>query len=285
MTENTGTTTATTTVDADDLFVAKLGELPYTIRWASDGLWEAPDRGGILRRLMAAMVSAQDRGIEDSEWDITPIGEPDGRENGAVWEYFQTAKFVVKSSGGSWSSRSWEIRADVEICIDECGVESIKAVDDAVGTATVSSRHNDDTTTFTGVSVARMAAGLVLRCAGNNWCRDMALLPTTPEPEWRQNALRGLAQILSAAADAGDPSGQAWLTTYLSDGWLTSPSEDITCEVLEDLVCRVYGAEEQWKSWTAAPDGDLGEALQGVKVSDLYVELHDALTLAGESAA
>ena len=203
-----------TTVNADKLFLAAIGEVPYTAEWASTKIRELQDAGelkpehGILKRLLAAATSVTRRGIAGEDWSFVP-SERWCRENGAVREIGVSGTFRASSTGGTWSRRVWNWECELCAVEDECGVESITPIDryfsPRAGRVTVgSNRHvpcpklphdsfcdmccdrgvvipdDDEKTTFVGISVAFFAAAALRRHIVHRWVEDVVDAPEAP---------------------------------------------------------------------------------------------------------
>jgi hypothetical protein len=259
--------TTTTTINADDLFIAAIGEIPRSAEWASARLGELTDGGGILKRLMAAVRSATRRGISASEWSFTPDGPAERQENGAVWESSVTGTFALESRGGVWSNRSWRFEAFLEVSVDDCGVECMGPQGEP-GAVMVTSRENPgDATTFTGLCVSNFAAEIMRRCVMHQWADELTM-KVVHKPEWRSRAVEGIAQL--AYACPGDGAGTA-LAQYLSGNGSASPAD--APAVLEALMYELMMAtpesldltldvfEVALTEWGCLKSGDLGDVL------------------------
>lgn len=166
------------TVDADKMFVELLGEIPWSSRWASDRCKELDGGGGIAKRLLAALHSAETRGLGRTDWKIVPDDVCTETENGASDEVTRAGTFTVWSTSGHWSGRPWHITARTIMGMDQFGCEVISpelvdgTFDIVPGTIVVGSRYGDDHTTFTGTCVAQFAIQILRRCMVHRACSD-----------------------------------------------------------------------------------------------------------------
>jgi hypothetical protein len=266
-------------INADELFTATIGEIPRTANWASDRLAELPDGGGILKRLMAAVMSASARGIESSEWQFTPTSPIATWENGAVDETSQDGVFTFASDSGHWSARRWRFEVPMQVSMDECGAEGLGGVllpDETAamvtrpGRAAVSSSarisNPEDVTEFTGACITHFAAEIMRRCVVHSWIDSLI---TPPAPEWHSRAAEGLAQLVYDLDERSESS--LILVQYLSGSMHVA--SDAAPMVLADVLRSIWLAmpetnttdpraiDSAFAEWKAGPELDLADAI------------------------
>lgn len=257
-----------TFIDADKLFLNTIGEVPFTFEYASRKLKEIPGSGGILKRLMAGIRSAIQRGLEADDYTITPVGERLGCQNGAVMETVQAVEFTVFSHSGRWSDRQWEFSTAIDIAIDEDCNESFSVLG-KFGTATVSSKDGSEPTEFRGQCVAHFALEIFHRCVRHQFAMDTVHPVVNREPEWYSRALKGLAQVAAYAATVGDNSGMVGLTNYLSGQWC-EVNETSHVTMLDEVVLTIGTLEQAiavdaaYVGWKNDPLSDLGDEIEDV---------------------
>lgn len=284
-----------TFIDADKLFINTIGEVPFTFEYASRKLKETPySGGGILKRLMAGVRSATQRGLEAGDYTITPTGIQWGDQNGVVLETVQTVDFHLFSHCGRWSGRQWEFATSVDIAIDEDCNESFSVLD-KVGVATITSKDGSDPTEFRGQCVAHFALEIFHRCVRHQFAMNTVHpVVVTPEPEWCSRALTGLAQIAARAAVAGDVSGMSGLTEYLSGNWCApEPGAHV---MMVDTIVSTIGTRHQAASvieayitWKNDPLSDLGDEIWKVVGNRPHllgcIDMEDAFRVAANEVA
>jgi hypothetical protein len=228
------------------------------------------DRYGIVKRLLAAFTSAAARGGVD--WVAEPLGEPWEEHAGLGWETFRRVRLTISNGGGVWSARAYRMTVVVTVVEDEWGVHSWSA---GRGVARVTSRSRDrdsrsDATLFGGHAVGQAIASLffregLARNAMGSWC-----FPPREAPAWHGEALRGLAQIVTWAADRGDASGAFALTAYLAGEYVDpSPARNV---LLLDKVISALGRSERagaihaaYAAWKDEPSEMLSD-----KIADAF---------------
>lgn len=192
---------ANTTMDADVMF-AQIGVEVHggTMRLHRFGrevtdAW--PAEAGLLKRMLAAMRSASQRGFVVT--GLEP-GDERGSLGGAANTEWRAATITLSSDGGCWSDRAYEGTAQVHLEIDDWGVADIDALS---GTLTVFPRRSweNESTTFVGRSVALL---LVEAWKARQWQEAVAAAhrwepDPEPEPEPLDPA-REVALLTDAAA-------------------------------------------------------------------------------------
>lgn len=258
-----------TFIDADKLFLNTIGEIPLTFEYASRKLKEIPGSGGVLKRLMAGVRSAIQRGLEADDYTITPIGERLGCQNDAVMETVQQVEFSIFSHSGRCSDRQWKFSTAIDVAIDEDCNESF-SVFGKVGTAIITSKDGSEPTEFRGQCVAHFALEIFHRCVRHQFAMD-TVCPVTAatKPEWYSRALKGLAQIAAYAATVGDNSGMSGLTEYLSGNWC-APEPGAHVMMLDEVISTI-GTQKQapdiasaYVTWKNDPNANLGDEIEAV---------------------